>query len=93
MNRTAAQTFVAALTCALVWSVVAAAQVGKGLLDANTAGEQDLMGVPGFTQPLVTALMGKRPFASQGNLPTRYSTPRSFSSSSEAPTEAISGQV
>ena len=41
------------------------AQVGKsvGLLDANRATQQELMGVPNLNADLVTAIMNKRPFA------------------------------
>ena len=41
------------------------AQVGKsvGLLDANRATEQELMGVPHLNATLVKAIMDKRPFA------------------------------
>jgi DNA uptake protein ComE-like DNA-binding protein len=42
-----------------------AAQVGKGLLDPNVAGEKELMGVPHFTDKIVKGLVGKRPFLSQ----------------------------
>jgi DNA uptake protein ComE-like DNA-binding protein len=41
------------------------AQVGKGLLDPNTAGEKELAAVPHFTDAIVKALVGKRPFLSQ----------------------------
>lgn len=44
---------------------VATAQVGKGLIDPNTAGEKELSGVPHFSEKVVKALVGKRPFLSQ----------------------------
>ena len=44
----------------------AQAQVGKslGVVDANTAPEKDLLGMPHMTPPLVKGLIEKRPFAS-----------------------------
>ncbi len=61
------RTVVTALICFVVvlLPVVAPAQVGKGLVDPNIAGEKDLVGVPHFSQTLVKALIGKRPFLSQ----------------------------
>jgi len=70
MTMATAKRLAAMLACALVWSAGAAAQVGKGLLDANTAGQSDLMGVPHFTEPIVKGLMGKRPFGSQDEFDT-----------------------
>jgi DNA uptake protein ComE-like DNA-binding protein len=61
---------VLALACAIAWSAGPAAQVGKGLFDANSASEKDLMGVPHFTDATVKALVGKRPFQSQAELNT-----------------------
>jgi DNA uptake protein ComE-like DNA-binding protein len=61
---------IVALACALAWSAGPAAQVGKGLLDANTATEKALLGVPHFNETIVKGLMGKRPFASQAELNT-----------------------
>ena len=40
------------------------AQVGKGLLDANTASEAQLSGVPHLTPAIAKALVAKRPFMS-----------------------------
>jgi DNA uptake protein ComE-like DNA-binding protein len=54
-----------ALVLALVWIAGPAAQVGKGLLDPNTASEQELMGVPHFNEAIVKGIVGKRPFPSQ----------------------------
>jgi DNA uptake protein ComE-like DNA-binding protein len=54
-------TFVAAMCV----SATAAAQVGKGLIDPNTAGEKDLMTVPQFNEKVAKAIVGKRPFLSQ----------------------------
>lgn len=42
----------------------AAAQVGEGLLDINTASAQDLQGVTNLTPAIVEALVDQRPFAS-----------------------------
>jgi DNA uptake protein ComE-like DNA-binding protein len=58
------------LACAFVGSVGTAAQVGKGLLDANTASAKDLMSVPHLDDTIVKGIAGKRPFASQGELNT-----------------------
>ena len=57
--------FVAFVTAMLFFSATAAAQVGKGLIDPNTAGEKDLMTVPHFNEKIAKAIVGKRPFLSQ----------------------------
>jgi DNA uptake protein ComE-like DNA-binding protein len=49
------------LTLAL--TVPAAAQVGKGLLDLNSAPERDLAALPHLSPAIVKALLEKRPFA------------------------------
>jgi DNA uptake protein ComE-like DNA-binding protein len=59
-----------ALALAVTAAVSPAAQVGKGLLDANTAAEKDLLGVPHMNAELVKAMIGKRPFGSQGEFNT-----------------------
>ena len=41
----------------------AAAQVGKGLLDLNSAPEKELAGVPHLTPAIIKGLIEKRPFA------------------------------
>jgi DNA uptake protein ComE-like DNA-binding protein len=41
------------------------AQVGKGLIDPNTADEKTLLGVPNLTAPIVKGILERRPFASQ----------------------------
>lgn len=61
---------IVALVCAVALSGTAAAQVGKGLLDANTASEKELLGVPHVTAAIVKSLMGKRPFGSQAEFNT-----------------------
>ena len=58
------------LACAVAWTGSPAAQVGKGLLDANSASEKALMGVPHFNDTIVKGMVGKRPFASQGEFNT-----------------------
>ena len=67
-------TFVRAAAVTLAVAVLAlvtpAAQVGKGLLDANTASEKDLLAVPHMNATIVKAMIGKRPFASQGEFNT-----------------------
>lgn len=45
-------------------SSVLQGQVGKGLLDANTATEAQLTALPGMTADIVKALVAARPFAS-----------------------------
>lgn len=46
------------------------AQVGKGLLDANTATEAELAAAPGMTPAITKALLAARPFASVVELDT-----------------------
>ncbi len=61
-----------------IWNVVAVcaailllsttgptAQVGKGLVDPNSASEQDLTALPNMTPAIVKGIIGSRPFASQ----------------------------
>jgi DNA uptake protein ComE-like DNA-binding protein len=64
----------AALALAITAAVSPAAQVGKGLLDANTAAEKDLLGVPHLNAEIVNAMIGKRPFGSQGEFNTFLSS-------------------
>ena len=54
-----------AFVAAMCVSATAAAQVGKGLIDPNTAGEKELMTVPQFNEKVAKAIVGKRPFLSQ----------------------------
>lgn len=65
-----ARALAVALAIAVAWSIGPAAQVGKGLLDANTAGEKELMGVPHFNEAVVKAMVAKRPFQSQAEFNT-----------------------
>lgn len=62
------------VVCALVLAVSSTssltAQVGKGLLDANTATEAQLTGLPGMTPAIVKAMVAARPFASVVELNT-----------------------
>ena len=53
---------VAALFCVAVPAVPARAQVGKslGVVDANTAPEKDLLGMPHMTPAIVKGLLEKR---------------------------------
>ena len=53
-----------ALVLAFVLSVSPAAQVGKGLIDFNSAAEPQLSGLPHMTPPLVKAIVAARPFPS-----------------------------
>ena len=54
--------FALVLACVVTAAAVPAAQVGKGLVDPNTAGEKDLAAVPHFNETIVKAVIGKRPF-------------------------------
>lgn len=59
------KTVLAAAAFALIpFATPAAGQVGKGLLDANTATEAQLTGLPNMTPAIAKALIGKRPFMS-----------------------------
>jgi DNA uptake protein ComE-like DNA-binding protein len=49
----------------VIFAVAASAQVGKGLVDPNSASQQELTALPHFTPAIVKAMMDKRPFASQ----------------------------
>jgi DNA uptake protein ComE-like DNA-binding protein len=40
------------------------AQVGKGLVDLNTAAEKELLSLPGMTPAVVAGILERRPFAS-----------------------------
>jgi DNA uptake protein ComE-like DNA-binding protein len=57
-------TIFASAVLAALMATSASAQVGKGLLDANTASEAQLTGVPNLTPAIVKALVAKRPFMS-----------------------------
>jgi DNA uptake protein ComE-like DNA-binding protein len=63
-----------AIAVGVISAVSPAAQVGKGLLDANTAAEKDLLGVPHLNATIVKAMIGKRPFGSQGEFNTFLSS-------------------
>jgi len=58
----------AVLTVALFAAPAASAQVAKGLLDPNVAGEKELLSLPHMTAPIVKALMQRRPFLSATDL-------------------------
>jgi DNA uptake protein ComE-like DNA-binding protein len=60
--------FGAAVACVLLAGTSAQAQVGAGLLDANVASEQDLLGLPHMTPAIAKGILEKRPFASVTNL-------------------------
>ena len=53
-----------ALCLAPGWRSAASAQVGKGLLDLNSASDKDLSALPHMTPAIVKGLTEKRPFAS-----------------------------
>lgn len=46
----------------LALSTAAPAQVGAGLIDPNVAKQEELAKLPGMTEPIVAALVEKRPF-------------------------------
>jgi len=48
----------------LTLGVSVSGQVGKGILDANTAVEKDLLALPHMTPAIVKGLLDKRPFGS-----------------------------
>ena len=58
----------AVLTVALFAAPAASAQVAKGLVDPNVAGEKELLSLPHMTAPIVKALMQRRPFLSATDL-------------------------
>ena len=51
------------LCLAIGWGSPTAAQVGKGLLDLNSAPEKDLTALPHLTPAIVKGLLDQRPFA------------------------------
>jgi DNA uptake protein ComE-like DNA-binding protein len=51
-----------ALALALVLSASASAQVGKGLVDFNSAPEKELSGLPNMTPAIVKAIVAARPY-------------------------------
>jgi DNA uptake protein ComE-like DNA-binding protein len=55
------------VSVAVAWTATAGAQVGKGLIDPNTADEKTLLGMPHLTAPIVKGILEKRPFASQAD--------------------------
>ena len=60
--------FICALALVTVAMTTGGAQVGKGLLDPNTAGEKELGGLPHMTPAIVKAMLEKRPFMSATEL-------------------------
>ncbi len=70
MTLTRISWLVGAAFIVAILSGAASAQVGKGLLDANTAAEKELLGVPHMTPDLVKTLIAKRPFMSITDLNT-----------------------
>jgi DNA uptake protein ComE-like DNA-binding protein len=66
----AMRTAMATLVLAAALAGSAAAQVGKGLLDPNTAGEKDLLAVPHFTATVVKGLIERRPFLTAADFNT-----------------------
>lgn len=52
------------LSAAAILAATVHAQVGKGLLDANVAGEKDLLALPHMTPAVVKGMLDRRPFMS-----------------------------
>ena len=64
MSRSALRSIVTLIALGLALAVSpAAAQVGKGLIDLNSAPETELAALPNVTPALVKGLLEKRPFA------------------------------
>ena len=63
MRRVSVIVTVVALGLVLGWSSPGAAQVGKGLVDLNSAPEKDLAALPHVTPTIAKGLLDKRPFA------------------------------
>jgi DNA uptake protein ComE-like DNA-binding protein len=65
MSRVRFVSGIAAVIFGLVlsWGSPAAAQVGKGLIDLNSAPEKELSALPNMTPAIVKGLVEKRPFA------------------------------
>lgn len=61
----AVKTVVMFLAAMLACAAVSVAQVGKGIVDPNSASEQELTALPQVTPAIVKSLLDKRPFASQ----------------------------
>jgi DNA uptake protein ComE-like DNA-binding protein len=57
-----------AIAALLAFAVASSAQVGKGILDFNTASQQELTALPHMTPAIVKGIMDKRPFKSQTEL-------------------------
>ncbi len=64
MSRNALRSIVPLIALGLALAISpAAAQVGKGLIDLNSAPETELAALPNVTPALVKGLLEKRPFA------------------------------
>jgi len=63
MRRLSVIVTVVALGLALGWSSPATAQVGKGLVDLNSAPDKDLAALPHITPAIAKGLLEKRPFS------------------------------
>jgi DNA uptake protein ComE-like DNA-binding protein len=56
--------YLATLSLAIIAATGLDAQVGRGVLDANTATDKELAAVPNFTPAIVKGILEKRPFNS-----------------------------
>jgi len=63
---------IAAISLVVTVPAVAQGQVGKRMdvMDANTASEKQLLGVPGFTPALTKSILERRPFLTMADLDT-----------------------
>src|SRR5262245_52025825 len=63
---------VACLTLSLAMAIAPAAQaqVAKGIIDPNVAGEKDLLSLPNMTPAIVKGIMDNRPFMTVSDLNT-----------------------
>jgi DNA uptake protein ComE-like DNA-binding protein len=69
-HRITTSLFAAALVAGAVVAAPVRAQVGQGLLDVNTASEQQITALPHMTPAVVKGMMDKRPFMSIVDLNT-----------------------
>jgi DNA uptake protein ComE-like DNA-binding protein len=67
-KRPFAIVFIVGALALVASAAVPRAQVGKGLLDPNVAGEKELVALPHMTPAIVKAMIDKRPFLSATDL-------------------------
>lgn len=64
MTRRRSFVIIGILIAAAVMAATVRAQVGKGLMDANVAGEKELLSLPHMAPAIVKGLLDRRPFLS-----------------------------